>query len=65
MFKFNILTFVPIADACLGGELGNPESFIKAILDTQNLAEYPKQVVDFYILNVSNSVLYDASILTL
>lgn len=39
------------SDACLGGEFGNPESFIKSILDVQNLSEYPKQVVDFYILN--------------
>mmetsp|Transcript_6247 Transcript_6247/g.11802 ORF Transcript_6247/g.11802 Transcript_6247/m.11802 type:complete len:359 (+) Transcript_6247:332-1408(+) len=42
------------SDVCLGGESGNPESFIKTILDTQTLAEYPKQVIDFYILNVSD-----------
>ena len=45
-----------ILDLCLGGEYGNPESFVKSIIDTLDLDEYPQQVVDFYVLNVRKFV---------
>jgi len=44
-------TMVVNSDLCLGGEYGNPESFVKSIIDTLDLDEYPQQVVDFYVLN--------------
>jgi len=38
----------------MGGEYGNPESFIKSIADQYlPLNEYPRQIVDYYILDVS------------
>lgn len=40
-------------DLCLGGEHSNPESFAKYIVDTLDLVEYPQQIIDFYVLNVS------------
>jgi hypothetical protein len=43
------------SDICMGGESGNPESFIKSIADQYlPLNEYPRQIVDFYILDTCN-----------
>ncbi len=42
-------------DICSGADDGTPDSFIKAILDTQtySIDPYARTVVDHYILNVS------------
>lgn len=37
----------------MGGDYKNPESFVKAIVDAQNLDEYTTQIFDFYVFNVS------------
>jgi len=43
------------SDICMGGEYGNPESFIKSIADQYlPLNEYPRQIVDYYILDTCN-----------
>lgn len=37
----------------MGGDYKNPESFVKEIVDAQNLDEYTTQIFDFYVFNVS------------
>jgi hypothetical protein len=39
------------SDLCMGGDYKNPESFVKAIVDAQNVDEYTTQIFDFYVFN--------------
>ena len=57
----HLFSFPP--DVCMGGNDGTPESFIKAILDTQtaSIDPYARSVVDHYILNVSEDDSYYSS----
>jgi len=49
--SFISLASITVSDACLGGDPGSPEDFVKEIMDYQNVDQNTADLVDYYFVS--------------